>query len=605
MRHKVKSVLRRIESTPTSGVLVRLVVCVVSGCLWFLSCADYDIWPFAWFAMVPTFWAIKGQTPRRAFLYAWVTGIVANGGGFYWIVGLLKSFGNMPTVAAVPIFLLACAYQGLVFGIWGWFWGVLQKRHKTHAVWVGSVFMVGLELVVPFVFPWYLAITQAWVIPVIQIADITGPLGVSFLLLMVNGLLYDLSIAWLDGKRFPLKREVLPVVGVLVFVLIYGYVRINQYEKLEKDAPKVKVGVVQPNIGISLKGKPDFAQRQLEIHQELSRKLQSLGAELIVWPESSYPYPLSRTFKSDAELNPRRGRIRDGFDVPIIFGTLTVDWDEKTGKVKKVYNSAIMLDRAGKKIGLFDKMYLLIFGEYIPLYEELEFMQRFFKRHRMSNFTRGDEVTVFPFWHQGEKFLLGPLICYEDIIPAFGRRVARLKPNLFINVTNDAWFGETSEPYQHLALAVYRSVEHRIPMVRAVNTGVSTLIDSTGRVVRSTPAVGSRIDSDPGGDSAAAIRQGGYKKLRPGVYQSKDWPYAHIIIDEVALMEPPATIYAAVGDVFGYGNLLLSLYLLFLFKRGALSKLLRKRMHSHKEQTGRSSRKKERSKKPKAGGKGN
>src|SRR5205814_5021079 len=98
----------------------------------------------------------------------------------------------------------------------------------------------------------------------------------------------------------------------------------------------------------------------------------------------------------------------------------------------------------------------------------------------MSNFARGSSVTTFPFgpWR------LAPMICYEDIIPSFGRRLVAQEPppNLLVNITNDAWFGATSEPYEHMALAVYRAVEHRLDLVRAVNTGVSAVIDATGRV---------------------------------------------------------------------------------------------------------------------------
>ncbi len=592
MKQILKSVFEKIESRRAYRIGVRVSACFLSGCLWFLACADFDIWPLAWFAMVPTFWAIRGESPRRAFLYAWITGITANGGGFYWIVGLLQNFGNMPLVAAVPLYLLACAYQGLVFAFWGMFLAVLSKRTACKTLWTGSVLIVALELVVPFVFPWYLAITQAWVLPVIQIADMTGPLGVTFVLLMVNGLLYDLSSAWYEGKSLPIKKGVIPAIAVLAFVLVYGYVRIYQYQKAEEKAPKVKVGIVQADIGITLKGKPGFEDRQLRVHQELSRKLQSLGAELIVWPESSYPYVLPREFESDDHLTPAKIRIRHGFDVPIVFGALTVEWSEDGREARKVYNSALKLDGHGRLVGLFDKIYLLIFGEYIPFYDQLDFMKHIFKRHRMSNFERGDEIKVFPFWHEGRVFNLGPMICYEDIIPAFGRKLARLKPNIFINVTNDAWFGDTSEPYQHLALAVYRSVENRIPMVRAVNTGVSSFIDSTGKVILYAPAVGARSESDPGGDPASEIRSAGYEKLREGVYRAKKWPYSHILISDIALMEPPSTIYAAVGDLFGYANLLLSIYLVFIFKKGVLAKLLQKKKSRANQKRSRSSGKK-------------
>src|SRR5205823_7478152 len=106
-----------------------------------------------------------------------------------------------------------------------------------------------------------------------------------------------------------------------------------------------------------------------------------------------------------------------------------------------------------------------------------------------SNFNRGSEPARFPLEVGGRAYALGPLICYEDILPGFARRVAKLGPNAFVNMTNDAWFGRTAEPYQHLALAVFRSVEHRIEMIRAVNTGVSAHIDAAGRLRDRTESV--------------------------------------------------------------------------------------------------------------------
>src|SRR5262249_55640343 len=140
-----------------------------------------------------------------------------------------------------------------------------------------------------------------------------------------------------------------------------------------------------------------------------------------------------------------------------------------------------------------------------------------------SNFARGDGVTTFPFgaWR------VGPMICYEDIIPSFGRRLVAERPNLLVNITNDAWFGDTSEPWEHLALAVYRAVEHRLDVVRAVNTGVSAFVDATGRVRKEGPAV------DP--------------EQHPDAK-----PLA--LLEEVAMLDAGG-VYGAVGDLFGALNL--------------------------------------------------
>jgi apolipoprotein N-acyltransferase len=161
----------------------------------------------------------------------------------------------------------------------------------------------------------------------------------------------------------------------------------------------------------------------------------------------------------------------------------------------------------------------MMFGEYIPFYEYFPQFKRIFPE--ASNFARGTTVTTFPF----RNIRLAPMICYEDIIPSFGRKLMELKPHLMINMTNDAWFGKTSEPYEHLALAIYRSVEHRVELIRAVNTGVSVIIDATGRVVKKTESY------DP--------------VITPGVPPSS-------LLGEVALLEGGHTVYYYLGDWLGY-----------------------------------------------------
>ncbi|MES1209679.1 MAG: apolipoprotein N-acyltransferase, partial [Pseudomonadota bacterium] len=157
------------------------------------------------------------------------------------------------------------------------------------------------------------------------------------------------------------------------------------------------------------------------------------------------------------------------------------------GPDKYPYNTALMMDAAGDITGKFDKVFLMLFGEYIPLYDSIPWFTEIFPE--ASNFSRGSIPASFPLRTAGGDFKLGPLICYEDILPGWARRVARLEPNAFVNITNDAWFGRTSEPHQHLALAVFRAVEHRLEMVRAVNTGVSAHIDAAGRVLAETESV--------------------------------------------------------------------------------------------------------------------
>ena len=379
---------------------------------------------------------------------------------------------------------------------------------------------------------------------------------------------YAYTLSWFKGAGLP----TFVVAALLAAALGYGQIRIHQMRSTMKKAPKVKVAMIQGNIGITLKGEPGFRRKQLRIHQELSRFAQSKGAELLVWSESSYPYILPRDLKTDEDIKPS-ARVRRGFDVPVIFGAITAQWEKGKAEARRVYNSAIMMDGNGRVEGIYDKIFLLVFGEYIPFYNDLSFMRSFFSRHRMSNFDRGKGPKVFKLVRPDGTYRIGPLICYEDIIPRFGRKLAKLEPNILINITNDAWFGATSEPYEHMALAVYRSVELRQAMARSVNTGTSVLISPTGKVVGQAPAVGAMADPNSDPQPALSIRKNGYRDLGGGLWQAKSWPGSYVLIGELPLMDPPKTVYAAVGDLFGWINVLLTAYLLFFFRRKTWKKL--------------------------------
>jgi apolipoprotein N-acyltransferase len=532
LRAKQKEQMKRDRPPLWTKVrAVKIALCVASGTLLFLSCADFDIWPLTWFAVVPLLGVGMHPTTTRPAFYGFVCGLFANGGGFYWIVPFLQRFGHLPLVAAVPIFLLLVSYQAITFAAFAWCVRRLCDRFDTPTLFIAPVVYVALEMAVPFVFPWYLAITQAWVRPVIQIADLTGPLGVSFLLILCNAALWDAYCDWQRSRRVHWPRAAIAV-GIITAALGYGLVRINQVQTVRRAAPKIKVGVVQANIGIHEKWRPQLAQAQLAVHQRLAGVLERRGANLVVWPESSYPYGFARDQAHDWPLDDWK-RAQRGFSTPLLFGSLTSSGERGSYP----YNSALLLDKDGDVRGLFDKNILMVFGEYVPYYDQIKpFIKRWIPE--ASNWARGTDVSIFPVETPVGVVRVGPMICYEDIFPSFGRRLAKSDPNLLVNITNDAWFGRTSEPYEHLALAVYRSVEMRLDLVRAVNTGVSAYIDATGKVYDKSPSV------DP--DETPNVQ-----------------PVA--LLNEVASLQP-FKVYATLGEWFG-GLCLLATVLLGIAAR--------------------------------------
>ena len=227
-----------------------------------------------------------------------------------------------------------------------------------------------------------------------------------------------------------------------------------------------------------------------------------------------------------------RGALQRGFTKPLLFGGITWRKDPTARRGERLYNTALMVDEQGRVIGTYDKVYLLAFGEFMPFGDSFPELYKMFPQ--AGDFTAGSEVKVFE--HFGHK--IGIMICYEDIMAEFTGRLAELDPNVIINVTNDAWFGRTAEPWLHLALSVFRAVENRLALVRSTNTGISTFIDATGRLNATT-----RIDD------------------------------AEVLVGDVALL-PGGTLYAVIGNLFVWLLLAGLVAEWFLFRRS-----LRPRRH--------------------------
>lgn len=493
----------------------------LSGCLWFLAVTPFDLSALAWFAAVPMLFAVdRAPTWRQALFFGWWAGLVETAGGFYWLIDVMQRFAEFPWVAAAAVFLLFCAARALIFLLFTAAVCAVRRRRSPPAnpipmTLIAPIAMVSSEYLVPQIFPCGQWISQAWHPLVIQVAELTGPFGVTALLMMVNGALYDLS----QGPRAA-RYPALAAAAIVAAALIFGAVRMHQVDELIARAPRLPVGLVQPNFAYTIDGEfsRDEALRQLSALQQQSIRLEKAGAQLIVWSEGAYPVTLPRDFVADfapASL----AMIRRGFNVPVIIGANTY---EPAGE--DAFNSALLLDGEGVARGRYDKVRLLAFGEYIPGIDAFPWLRRFLPEGA-GRFTAGTGPGVMSLRSAGgEDWKLGPVICYEDILPGYLRRVGELHPNLLVNLTSDSWFGAQTEPWEHLALSVFAGVELRVSLVRAVNSGVSALIDANGRLLQQT------YPDDP------------YRNPRP----------ADGIVVSAPMMPAAHTLYVAVGNLFAY-----------------------------------------------------
>jgi apolipoprotein N-acyltransferase len=457
-----------------SNFYVGLGLATLSGCMWFLACPPFDLSFMAWVAAVPMLAAIdRAPTFKQALLLGWWAGVMETGGGFYWLVDVMQRFASFPWIVAALIFFLFCAARAVIFLLFTAVVCGIRRRLALPMTLLAPPTMALFELLVPQVFPSGQWISQAWHPLVIQIAELTGPLGVTALLMLVNGALYDL-IESPRAARWP----ALGAAALLAAALIFGSVRMRQVDEALVHAPWLKIGLVQPNIAYPVDGDISEAEavRELAALQEQSVRLEQKGAELTVWSEGSYPSSLPRDFVADFSMD-SGARIRRGFSKPALIGATMYDTTHDLA-----YNSALLLDTNGNVTGRYDKVHLLAFGEYIPGIEYFPWLRNMLPPGA-GQFTAGlGPALVTMRGPGGESWSLGPVICYEDILPGFLRKVGALHPNLLVNLTSDSWFGANSEPWEHLALSVYASVELRVAMVRAVNSGVSALIDPNGRL---------------------------------------------------------------------------------------------------------------------------
>lgn len=435
---------------------------ILCGFLYFLAFPGMDLWPLSLVALAPLVVALRGQTPRRALGLGWAAGFTMTMFGFYWLLEMLKVFSGFGPALCVFFMAILCAYQAGRIGLAGWLYGRATARGWPAAP-VFALAFVASELLFPLLFPWYYGATVHNAPIFLQVADLGGGYLVGLVLVAVNLGVAELVLARLD-RRAPERRVLVAAVAVPALALLYGYPRLLYIDAAARDAEPVKVGIVQGN-------QPLLGKRQaLKVHLARTAELRAKGVDLVVWSEGASGMANRET----ADYGEVRKVISDRLGVPTIIGGMLAKPD---GQRYQYFNTALLSDKDGSIRGRYDKQYLLAFGEYLPFGETFPVMYEW--SPNSSRFSSGTSLEPLPF---GEH-RISTLICYEDILPGFvNSMVQHADPDLLVNLTNDAWFGDSTEPWIHLALSKLRAVEHRRYLIRATNSGVSAMIDPVGRV---------------------------------------------------------------------------------------------------------------------------
>ena len=453
-----------------------VLLSVLSGTLIALSFQKFNFFCLAWFAFVPLIYCIFKSKIKYCLIYGFITGFVCYAVSMFWMFVFLNNNLNS-YLSSFIVSLLLWIYLSLYFVVWSGLLSFVKKYLKSYFFLI--LFSASLWVVLEFVrtyfltgFPWNLVgYSQACFLPLIQITDITGIYGISFLIISVNMLLYILSfnnekfsrLNFYDTKKFSAVFFVI----LISIVLIYGFLKVQKFNSNYGD--EITVGVLQPDIDQYKKWDQNYKQ---EIINELDKNIKYFNnkAEILVYPESVLPGYL----QIESDIKELVANNLQNVNLHLI-GATSVNIENN-----EIYNSVFAIEKSGSILDVHNKNHLVIFGEYIPL---RKFLSKFFGiLNSLGDFSKGKSMTVFKYG----RINIGSTICSENFFPNLTRQLVNNGATLLTNHTNDAWFGNSAAPYQHFVMNIFRAVETRKNIVVCANTGVSAVINCTGTVTDKT-----------------------------------------------------------------------------------------------------------------------
>ncbi len=461
----------------------RLVQSVASGALLAAAFPRMGQMYLAWIALVPLLLAIRGQPVRAAARLGWASGFVFYALTLWWIPDTISNFTSVPPVVAKGLLVLlaaVAAYSHVLFAAALEYLasGGVPRLLAAPVVWA-VVEWVRTWFVAEF--PWnLLGYSQVRLNWILQAADLGGVFLLSAVIVLANAAVSEAVVAWRRGPRRSAAASLALAAACPALLLAYGLWRLGELREIPYTG-QLRVGIVQANIPQALKWDETLQNEILAKYLELTREAADAGAELVVWPEAALPFYLQHDARSAGLAKVARER---GID--LLVGAPGLD---NRGDGVKPYNQAWLVRADGGLAGPYDKIQLVPFGEYIPLGGLFGLVE--VAVEAIGEFGRGRERTIFetrplaPL--SGEPADARParfatLICYEGIFPSLVRTFAVEGADFLVNISNDAWYGETAAPVQHLVMASMRSIENRLPLVRATNTGISAFVTDEGRI---------------------------------------------------------------------------------------------------------------------------
>ena len=462
---------------------------------------------FAWFGMAPLLWAILSPDSagarrplRRAFLLAYLCGFLWYMGNCYWVRDTMSRYGDMPLFAPTLLLIGFSLVLGLYFGLFGLAVAFVHKRTASPGLALAAApfFWAALELAASRItsVPWdQLGYSQVDNMLVSQLAPYTGVYGISFVLMSINALL----VGGLALIR-PRSRAASAIAGILLLVGGSAGVLISP----PRSPATATAVLVQPNLDVSADNVwqaqdwnqhiADFTRLAAEQCKTYIAGIPQTGApsgevvcppypthpDLVAWPEAPAPF-----VETDPRFQQALASIALSSQAPLIVGNVGADFSSDE-QAWHDYNSALIIAPDGTRIGRYDKIHLVPFGEYIPFKNLLFFAHKL--TGRVSEFTPGTDRSVFLLRGQNAtSHRYGVFICYEAVFADEVRQFSRNGAEVLVNISDDGWYGDTSAPWQHLNMARMRAIENRRWILRDTNNGITAVIDPYGRVRQSVP----------------------------------------------------------------------------------------------------------------------
>jgi len=451
------------------GSLQLLLFPALSGFLLWTAFPKANLGFIAWVALAPLiFYLTRVSRIRWAFLGGWLAGFIQFLGLLYWIPQVLSHYGGLPALGSWGLFAALAAFLGCYPAAVCALTRFCMNRGGDRFLFLFPPAWIALEYlrgVFPLGgFPWLMiGYSQTDFPALIQFADVAGVYGVSILLAWVN-----VALSWtVAGIESGWRRFVPLMTGAAATaaVLAYGFFALDHWDLLQ---PQHRAALLQGNLSID-EHEDDLLRKYGVGYVEMAEQLAGKNVDLLVLPESPSPV----FYQHDAGYRELMKSLARRFPMGMVFNN--VSFREIAG-APAYFNSAFFLDRNGLELGIYEKIHLVPFGEYVPLKEIFFFSETISKD--VGDFHAGtDRVTISMGGH-----LINVIICFEAVFPDLSREFVRRGSELIVNLTNDAWYGDTSAPYQHLAMARWRAIESRRYLLRAANSGISAVIAPSGRV---------------------------------------------------------------------------------------------------------------------------